>query len=157
MYPTRIGKFIFASAIATISLIGALSLDTSPAGATGWNVDQGASPAGNQGYIALTYSSSLKGAEWGYGTCLVYTADSGASLGDNNFDCAGWGSGNTTGLNQVVRNNAHSIASFACYGATTWVYANFVGDFNWVDAFYYGTLNSALANNENSAFVGTEC
>jgi hypothetical protein len=148
-------KFIRAGTVTAALLTGMLALGAgSPAWATGWKVNQGHTPKSGNLYWALTYGPNLTGAEFGMGAC-----DPGKSqndLGAALYLCTGF-DGTDTGYDQVVRNNAHSIASTGCYGSTTWVYANFTGNYNYVDANWYGTLNSKLANNVNSAGIGSEC
>jgi hypothetical protein len=155
MSHVRIRKFFWVGIMTAFSAAGVLaSGGWSPAQASGWNVDQAGSPTAGKGYWALTYEANLKGQEFGLGACDPGSYQS--ELSGSFYECEGWHDAEA-GYQQIVRNNAHTISSVSCYGATTWVYANSVGNYNYVDAHYYGTLNSHLANDENSAGIGNEC
>jgi hypothetical protein len=155
MPAAKIAKLSSASTVAGAAIWGAFALATPPAHAQGWNVDQGTTPSiGASGSWALTYQGNLGGAMFGLGACGGGSFM--ANLSYATFSCTGF-YGSSAGSGQVVRNNAHSIASTQCYGATTWVYTNAVGDYNWVNARRWGTLNSVLANNEASAGRGNLC
>lgn len=147
-------RLLCSAAITAILALGITGIATGPADATGWPVDQGNVSSSGSGYWALTYEANLHGMELGLGSCNDGTADS--YLGDNYYYCSGWDYSDD-GYKQIVRNNAHSIASTKCYGATTWVYANYIGDYNWVHAHKYGTLEHGVQNNENSAARGNLC
>lgn len=154
MSSVGISKYCGIGVVTVAATLGALAFTASPARASGWNVDHGSVASRSDGSWALTYGTLLHGMAFGFGACNGGAFYS--NLGGGIFYCYGW-DGTKNGYGQVVRNNAHSIASLACYGATTWVYANAVGNYNWVHAHKYGTLNSHLANNENSAGNGNSC
>ncbi|MFI6515649.1 hypothetical protein ACIBF1_08840 [Spirillospora sp. NPDC050679] len=145
------------------ALAGAVLLTGPAAQAQGWRVDtvgngySGATPSlsstGSSGW-GLTYAAKLRGAMGGTGAPCGGQSFTG-NLSYVNFDCTGF-NGNG-GQGQVTRNNAHTLFSTRCAGATTWVYENAVGDYNWVGARRWGTLNGALANNEASAGRGNLC
>ncbi|WP_067477446.1 hypothetical protein [Actinomadura hibisca] len=158
MKSEKVRKVAVSSLITGGALAGAFLLTGPTAQAQGWRIDVGSnggntpSISGTSGW-ALTYASRLRGPLAGLGACGSNAFQ--GNLSYNTFSCYGFDGSRPNG--QVVRNNAHSLASNRCYGATTWVYENAVGDYNWVGAYRWGTLNSVLANNEASAGRGNAC
>ncbi|WP_329424222.1 hypothetical protein OG339_27965 [Streptosporangium sp. NBC_01495] len=145
-----------SAAAAGSAIVAAALLVAPPAHAQGWNVSQGTTPSINSsGWWALTYAAGLEGAMIGLGPCGGSSTFI-AEFRNHQFDCVGWRKG-TLGINQIVRNNAHSLASITCSGATTWYSPNAVGNYNYVRGKQWGTLNSALANDNASAGRGNLC
>lgn len=158
MPSTALIRRVALTAAGGLAAVTALTLSASPAQAVGWDVNQGNTPSSlvnASGTWGQFYGASLKGMQIGIGAC-DWTGAYESDLTNVYFECTGV-DGTTNGYYQSVSHNSHSIASTACFGATTWVYANSYGDYNYVDKYKYGTLNWALANKENSAGNGNEC
>ena len=120
-----------------------------PASATGTNISAGeitnSSPCRLRGWqYCLYYQQNLGGAYWGtnqqtFKTIIATYPDDGLA-----------------GQGKPVRNDAASMANNTpnCH-VTTWVYPNYVGDFNWLLPTYWGNLTSTLHNNEASISYNT--
>jgi hypothetical protein len=130
-----------AGAMAAPAMAGTHPAPARPA-YTGTNISYG--PVGNSGCrdsgwaYCLYYHQNLGGAYWGtnqqtFGTITAKFPNNGAGQG------------------QPVRNNAASMAddTQTC-NVTTWVYPNYVGDFNWLFPLFWGNLTPTLRNNEAS-------
>ena len=173
MNPQGIGRCALRVAAAAVAVAG-ISLSVTPAGASTHANASGtharpaskhvdASVKGPAGNLASTnidgwhptwcFTSSS------YYYCLWYSPN-----GAN----AGWGStslstptisgtfflGSGAGKGAPVRNDAASMSNGTgnCH-VTTWVYPNYQGAFNWLDATWGGNLTSNLRNNEASINV----
>lgn len=110
--------------------------------ATGTNISYG--PVGN---------SSCRAHGWEY--CLYYQQNQGGAYWGTNQRTFGTITAtfpnNGAGHGQPVRNNAASMVdNTQTCNVTTWVYPNYVGDFNWLWPTFWGNLTPTLHNNEAS-------
>ena len=145
-----------AAVLATVFGAGAMAApamaSTHPATArpayTGTNISyeyEGNSGCANANWkYCLYYQQNLGGAYWGtnqqtFKTIIATYPDDGLA-----------------GQGKPVRNDAASMANNTpnCH-VTTWVYPNYVGDFNWLLPTYWGNLTSTLHNNEASISYNT--
>lgn len=106
------------------------------------------SSSGNFGYMCLWYHPELDGAYW------ATEASTDLDTSHLTFDLSNYSTNpaqRTQGLNQIVANNAGSMAN-ATSNCTVdaYVYGNFTGNYDHLSAGWAGNLSSNLHNNEGS-------
>lgn len=101
------------------------------------------------GYMCLWYHQGLDGAYWATEGTPIDLDSSRLTFGYSNYSVIP--SERTQGLNQVVANNAGSMADGTSNCTVdTYVYGNFTGNYDHLSPGWAGNLSSGLHNNEGS-------